>query len=128
MWVDDIATGRSIRLDRPRGPGARDCVLDPDALTQAACWLQASAESGVAVIVVNRFGYAEAEGGGLRAEIAAAICSGAAVLIAIRDSRLNDLDVFLGGFFSLLPAWPSEIADWAEQVAAIRQPVDVEGW
>src|SRR3954469_3428966 len=29
MWLEDIATGRSIRLDQPRGPGATACVLDP---------------------------------------------------------------------------------------------------
>src|SRR6185503_11545491 len=40
MWLEDIATGRSIRLDSPRGPGATACVLDPDALAQGACLLQ----------------------------------------------------------------------------------------
>jgi hypothetical protein len=39
MWVTDIATGQALRLDRPRGPGAVACMVDPDVLTQCACLL-----------------------------------------------------------------------------------------
>ena len=35
MWVEDIASGALIRLDRPRGSGAMACLLDPDALSLA---------------------------------------------------------------------------------------------
>src|SRR5689334_4036542 len=45
MWLEDIATGQSIRLDRPRGSGATGCVLDPDALAQGACLLQRAVAS-----------------------------------------------------------------------------------
>jgi hypothetical protein len=128
MWVDDIVTGQTIRLDLPRGAGARACLLDPDALARVACLLQNTIESGAELIVVNRFGHAESEGHGLRAEIAAAIFSGAAVLIAVRDSRLNDLRGFLCGPVSLLPPVPGAIADWAELAAAIRQPADPDHW
>jgi hypothetical protein len=114
MWVEDIATGQSIRLDQPRGPGAVACMLDPDALMRCACLLQDAVTSGADLILVNRFGAAEADGGGLRAELAEAICSGAAVLIPVRYSLLNDLEGFLGGPASLLLPSPVAIADWAE--------------
>jgi hypothetical protein len=116
MWVDDIVTGQTIRLDQPRGPGATACVLDPDALMRCACLLQEAITSGADMIVVNRFGNAEADGSGLRAEIAEAICSGAAVLIPVRYSLLNDLEGFLGAPASLLLPSPVAIADWAETV------------
>ncbi len=115
LWLGDIATGQSIRLDQPRGTGARDCILDPDALAQGACLLRAAAGAGFGLIVVNRFGYAEAEGGGLRAEIAEAMCSGAALLIAVRLSRLASLEAFLGGPATVLPAAATAIAAWAAQ-------------
>jgi hypothetical protein len=86
MWLDDIATGRTIRIDQPRGPGARACILDTDALAQAALLLRRATEAENALIVVNRFGHAEANGGGMRTEIADALCSGAAVLIAVRPT------------------------------------------
>jgi hypothetical protein len=122
MWLDDIATGRTIRLDQPRGPGARACTLDTDALAQAACLLRRATEAEHGLIIVNRFGHAEANGGGMRAEIADAICSGAAVLIAVRPSRLDGLESFLGGRASLLPPSPRAITDWAERAVAIGQP------
>jgi hypothetical protein len=123
MWLDDIATGRTIRIDQPRGPGARACILDTDALAQASLLLRRATEAEHALIVVNRFGHAEANGGGMRAEIADAICSGAAVLIAVRPSRLDGLENFLGGPASLLPLSAVALTGWAERAVAIPQPV-----
>ncbi len=116
MWVEDISTGQTIRLDQPRGPGAVACMLDPDALARSACLLQRAVGSGADVIVVSRFGNAEADGSGMRAEIADAICSGAAVVIPVRYSLLDDLEGFLGGPAPLLLPSPAAIADWAEDV------------
>ena len=76
FWLDDIATGQAIRLDEPRGPSARSCTLDTDALAQGAYLLRRATEAGLDVIIVSRFGSLEAEGNGLRSEIADAICSG----------------------------------------------------
>lgn len=121
MWVDDIQTAQTIRLDAPRGPGAQSCVLDPDALSRAACLLQRATESDADLIVVNRFGNAEADGRGLRAEFAGAICAGAAVLVAVRYSLLNDIEGFLGGPAYLLLPSPIAIANWAEAIVAQKQ-------
>ena len=118
MWVDDIQTAQTIRLDAPRGPGAQACILDPDALSRAACLLQRATESDAELIVVNRFGNAEADGRGMRAEFAGAICAGAAVLVAVRYSLLNDLEGFLGGPAYLLLPQPMAIANWAEAIVA----------
>nr|WP_294516817.1 DUF2478 domain-containing protein [uncultured Rhodopila sp.] len=114
MWVEDIRTGQRIRLDQPRGPGAIACTFDTGALAQAAYLLQLAAESGAELVVVNRFGSVEAEGRGLRSEIAAAICAGLAVLIPVRASLLPELEAFLGGSATCLPASVRAIEDWAE--------------
>jgi hypothetical protein len=119
LWIDHIETGRTLRLDRPRGPGARACVLDPDALAEAAVWLRQTIEQRPTVIAVNRFGHTEAEGEGMRAEIAEAVCTGAVVLIAARRSLLPDLEGFLGEPPTLLPTDAAAIADWAERAAAL---------
>jgi molybdate transport system ATP-binding protein len=121
IWLDDIGTGETLRLDQPRGPGAKDCIVDPDALAQAACLLRRAVEQRYDLIVVNRFGYAESEGGGMRAEIADAVCSDAVVLIAVRESRLAGLEGFLGGAGSVLPLCSGSIADWVEQAVGGRR-------
>jgi molybdate transport system ATP-binding protein len=122
MWVEDIVSGVTIRLDQPRGPGATACMLDPDALAQAACMLRQATASGAELVVVSRFGNAEADGRGMRAELAEAICSGAAVLVAARFSLLTDLEGFLGAPAPLLLPSPAAIAAWAEGVIASREP------
>jgi molybdate transport system ATP-binding protein len=121
IWLDDIGTGETLRLDQPRGPGAKDCIVDPDALAQAACLLRRAVEQRYDLIVVNRFGYAESEGGGMRAEIADAVCSDAVVLIAVRESRLAGLEGFLGGAGSVLPLCSGSIADWVERAVGGRR-------
>ncbi|HET6605075.1 MAG TPA: DUF2478 domain-containing protein [Rhodopila sp.] len=117
LWIDHIETGRTRRLDRPRGPGSRACILDPDALAEAAVWLRQTIEQRPAVIAVNRFGHTEAEGEGMRAEIAEAVCSGSVVLIAVRRALLADLEGFLGEPPTLLPPDAAAIADWAQRAA-----------
>ena len=119
MWLDDIATGATIRLDEPRGAGAGACMLDTDALARAAWLLRGHIDAGISVIIVNRFGGMEADGAGLRAEIAEAVCAGAVVLIPVRADRLPALETFLGGAATLLPKTASDIAGWA--VRAVRQ-------
>jgi hypothetical protein len=124
MWVDDITTGESVRLDKPRGGGASACIVDPDALAQAACMLRRTTEARPHLIIVNRFGHAEADGGGMRPEIADAVCSGAAVLLAARFTYLDALEEFLGGSPTVLSPSASAVADWAEHATAVGQPLN----
>jgi hypothetical protein len=97
VWLENLASGALIRLDRPRGPGASGCILDPDALARAACVLRQAIALDPDLILVNRFGHAESEGRGLRAEIAEAICAGLPLLIAVRYNLLPAWEEFLGG-------------------------------
>lgn len=122
MWVDNITTGESIRLDRYRGAGASACILDPDALAQAACMLCRIVEARPDLIIVNRFGHAETDGGGMRPEIADAVCSGAAVLLAARFTYLDALEDFLGGPPTVLRPSATAIVDWVEHIVASTLP------
>jgi hypothetical protein len=110
------------RRDKPRGAGASACIVDPDALAQAGCMLRRVTEARPDLIVVSRFGHAEADGGGMRPEIAEAVCSGAAVLLAARFAYRNALEEFLGSSLTVLPPAAAAIADWAEHAAAVDQP------
>jgi hypothetical protein len=125
MWLDDIVTGQGIRLDQPRGTGATACVLDPDALAQGACLLRQAVDTGMDVIIINRFGNAEADGRGLREEIAEAVFSGAVVLIAVRTSLLPDLEGFLGGSPTILPISEQAVIDWTLRAATLPAETDV---
>jgi hypothetical protein len=129
IWLDDVGTGETLRLDQPRGPGAKDCIVDPDALARATGLLRQAIGAAPRLIVINRFGYAESEGKGMRAEIVDAVVSGAVVLIPVRSSRLAGLEAFLGGPATMLEPSPTAIADWVAgscNAAHSRQPLNDE--
>lgn len=113
MFLRDIGSGEELRLDQPRGAEAHACVLNPDALARAACLLRDATRGGFELLLVNRFGIAEAEGQGLRAEFAEAVCSGARVLVAVRPGHFADLVQFLGEAPHLLAPDAAAILDWA---------------
>ncbi len=119
VWLDDVLTGQVIRLDQPRGPGARACTLDSSALADAAYLLRRAATVGCNVIFVPRFGSVEAEGGGLRVEIAEAVLSGAVVIIGVRPALLPDLELFLGGPGTVLLPSAASVAGWATHAAEL---------
>lgn len=47
-------------------------------------------------VIINKFGKAEAGGGGLRGEIAEAICKGLPLLTAVSTSNLDAWNAFMG--------------------------------
>nr|AAG35388.1 unknown [Gluconacetobacter diazotrophicus PA1 5] len=74
MYVEDLRDGGRIRLDRYRGPGAVACTLDMEAMAVLSMTLRAHIRARPDILFVNRFGVREAEGGGLREDIAQAVC------------------------------------------------------
>jgi nucleoside-triphosphatase THEP1 len=113
MFVEELSSGERIRLDLPRGPEASGCVLDPDGLNRAACALRDAIAQRPDVLMVNRFGKQEAEGRGMRAELAEAVSSGLRTVIAVPQSLLGDWEKFLGEPAYLLKPDPTAIANWA---------------
>ena len=99
MYVEDLSSGERIRLDLPRGPEASGCTLDPDGLNRAACALKSAIAQRPDVLMVNRFGKSEAEGHGMRAELAEAVSSGLPTVVAVPQSLVGS-----GKNFSANPA------------------------
>ncbi|CAH2599541.1 conserved protein of unknown function [Rhodovastum atsumiense] len=118
MLLEVLETGESIRLDAPRGTQTRACTLDTDALARAAMSLRAALQGRPDVLVVSRFGKQEATGSGMRDEIAEAVLSDIAVLVAVSDALLADWEAFLGGGGCVLPADGDAILQWAKSAVA----------
>lgn len=115
MYVEDLSSGERIRLDLPRGPEASGCALDPDGLNRAACALSGAIAQRPDVLMVNRFGKQEAEGHGMRAELAEAVSSGLPTVVAVHQSLLGEWEKFLGEPGHLLQPEPTEIVNWCRQ-------------
>ncbi|MDX2205895.1 MAG: DUF2478 domain-containing protein [Hyphomicrobiaceae bacterium] len=97
MVLENLQTGRRLRISEERGPEAKGCLLDADALLQAMGEVRGALGGDVDVVLLNKFGKAEAEGQGLRPLIADAVAQGIAVVIGVPQRNLVGWRGFAGG-------------------------------
>ena len=116
--LEDLATGHRTALFENRGAGARGCRLDQAALAEATARVEGSLEHAPQLLVLNKFGKVECEGGGLRDLIASAIDRGIPVIIGVPNRNLDAWRSFAGDFATELPDDANQIAAWLEGVAA----------
>lgn len=121
MRLRDLAGGGVMGISQDLGRFSRGCRLDSVALTEAAGRLEASLHAGADLLVVNRFGKAEADGSGLRPVIARAISDGIPVLVPVREDYAPAWADFHGGLAASLPAEAEAVLDWCRR--AVRRPV-----
>jgi hypothetical protein len=103
MFLFDLASGRRIRISEDRGDLAQGCRLDPSALTEAAELIERAIRSAPPdLVILNKFGKAEAEeGGGLRGAIVAALEADIPVLIGVAAPYAAALREFAGDLCAL---------------------------
>ncbi len=73
MDVEELFSGTVLQLSEDRGQQARGCRLDHSILAEAAALLDKALDEKPDVLVLNKFGKVEAEGGGLRDVLAKAV-------------------------------------------------------
>ena len=97
MVLENIETGERTRISQDRGPLARGCRLDPDALIAAMGDVGRALGSHTRVLLLSKFGKSEAEGGGFRPLIADALERGIPVVIGVPRHNLDNWRTFAGG-------------------------------
>jgi hypothetical protein len=101
-----------------RGAGARGCRLDEAALAEATARVEGSFEQVPHLLVLNKFGKVECDGGGLRDLIASAIDRGIPVIIGVPERNLGAWRDFAGEFAAELPDESGRIMGWLESTLA----------
>ncbi|MBB2157398.1 DUF2478 domain-containing protein [Gluconacetobacter diazotrophicus] len=115
MYVEDLRDGGRIRLDRYRGPGAVACTLDMEAMAVLSMTLRAHIRARPDILFVNRFGVREAEGGGLREDIAQAVCENIPIVVVVGAAHLQAWRRFIGQDAHVLPSTTRSLLDWARR-------------
>ncbi|MCE6952341.1 DUF2478 domain-containing protein [Cereibacter sphaeroides] len=110
--IRDLATGGAQGITQRLGPGSRGCKLDPQALAGAAAGALATLGADPDLLVIPRFGKAEAEGHGLRTVIERACERQIPVLVAVRQDSRPAWDDFTGGLAEELPLDRGAVLDW----------------
>lgn len=97
MILRSIADGTEIQISERRGAGARGCRLDVGRLLEAVVGVRSTLATRPDLVVVNRFGKTEAEGGGFASVIAEAMDLSVPVLIGVTRRNLDAWRAFAGG-------------------------------
>jgi hypothetical protein len=118
MVLHELATGRSISISEDLGAGATSCRLSTPRLLEAAQLVEARL-ADAEIVFLNKFGKAEAEGGGLRDLIAHCIESGKSLVIGVPRSNLEAWTDFCGEYFRTVAATPEPHQDAIAALAAL---------
>lgn len=97
MVLEEIASGELVPISQDRGPLARGCALDIGQLLAAMQLVRAQIEQQPDLLILNKFGKTEAEGGGFRELIAEAMEAGIPVVIAVPWRNIESWRLFTGG-------------------------------
>lgn len=112
MEVEDLGSGRRVSISQDRGPGARGCRLDPRGLAEAGALAGQAIAAGVDFVILNKFGKAEVEGRGLRAEFVQALGNGIPTLTSVGAGVLPAWDAFVGGAWTRLEPTLEALEAW----------------
>ena len=118
MVLTDLRSQRRLRISQDLGAEATACRLDAGGLAEVGTLLERSIDGETDLMLLNRFGVAEAEGHGLRAVLAHALEAGIPVLTAVRPPYDAAWAEFHGGLASDLPAEREAVLAWCR--AAVR--------
>ncbi len=117
MRLVDIETGERYVISQDLGPGSTGCRADPAGFAQAAMVMQRARQAGPDLVVSNRFGSLESEGGGFRAELLDVVAQGLPLLTIVARRHRAAWDAFSGGA-PVLPADAGRVMAWLEGAVA----------
>ena len=97
MSLQDLASGETIKIYEERGALARGCRLDLDGLARV-CALVLAGLSRCDLVLVNKFGKTETEGGGFRCVISDALALEIPVVVGVPRRNLAAWRDYAGEF------------------------------
>lgn len=108
----DIASGERYLVSQPLGRDSTACRADPQGFARAGGVLRAAAGDAPELVVVNRFGKLEAEGGGLRAELLEILSRDIPLLTSVSRGLADEWQRFTGGASQLLAPTRAAVDGW----------------
>ncbi len=114
MQLLDISSPQVFDISQDLGSEAKGCCLDPAGVVEASSVLRQALADGVDLVVTNRFGGLEAQGGGFVAEIAALVEAGIPVLTIVAPQHL--------------PAWRALTGPLGQALEMPQAVQALDGW
>lgn len=108
MELEELGSGGIFQLSQDHGKFAGGCRLDREAIASAAALMERRLCEGCDLLIVNKFGRSEAEGGGLRDVIAQAVTQEIPAVVGVPRRNLEVWLKFAAGFSDLCDASEEE--------------------
>jgi hypothetical protein len=115
--VRDLVSGATLPIMQDLGAEAIGCRVDPAAVAVAARLLDDARQTSPDLLVVNRYGRLESEGGGMLAEIGRAFADGVALIVCVPRRYREAWNAFAAGLDAQLPPTREAIEAWWAEVA-----------
>jgi nucleoside-triphosphatase THEP1 len=119
MVLEELASGMSIGISQDRGPMARGCHLDLGELLRGMELARAALGSNPDLMIINKFGKSEGEGGGFRPLMAEAVMAGVPLLVAVPWRNIDGWRLFAGDLATEIPV---------ERIASAPDMLDALGF
>jgi hypothetical protein len=116
MVLTDIDSGEEYLVSQALGSGSSACSADPRGFARASRVLRDALLRQPDLVVCNRFGSLEAEGGGFAAELLDLLVQGIPVLTVVSTRHLGAWRQFIGEA-PLLSADPAAWSGWFDAVS-----------
>lgn len=123
----DLRTGQRASITQNRGSESRGCKLDEQGLLSMSHCVEAAISDGVDLVMISRFGRAEAAGQGLLASCADVVCAGIPLLTAVRQPYVERWREFHGGLGVELRCSADAVLNWFESMSSRRTAHHPEG-
>jgi hypothetical protein len=125
MVLHELATGRSIAISEDLGEGASSCRLSYARLLDAARLVE-DRLADADIVFLNKFGKAEAEGGGFRDLIARCIEGGKNIVVGVPLRNERQWIEFCGDFFVPVIATPVPQPQAVAELVLLLNPAPAE--
>ena len=119
MTLVDLTSRARFRISQDLGLQSEGCRLDARGIAEIGPLLECTLTDDVELIVINRFGKAEAEGGGLRSAFVRAMEAGIPTVTAVREPYIEAWSQFHERLAISLPADLDAVLAWCRD--AVRQ-------
>lgn len=111
MVLVDIHSGERFGVSQPLGSLSAGCRADLQGFARASGVLRRALEENAELVIVNRFGSLESEGGGFASELLELMAAGIPLLTAVRAPYVDAWTRFTGGA-ALIDANLGAIEEW----------------
>jgi hypothetical protein len=122
LYLNVIDGHNAIQISQELGRCASGCRADTMALANANALIEQALDNDVDLLVLNRFGRCESEGGGLRSVIEKACMKEIPVLIPVRPKYLDQWHAFAADLAHPIAEDYADICSWCDIVLGIKVP------